>query len=184
MATPQKTGAVTLELKDQTVSGRVTNMDALFFIALILPDYDQIVRSESGLLEAWEKFSADARDAIAVAEDKKALADAVYSEWGERMLIRLSTNITIRNAFAQRTTEIFPDIKPELVRYVRWMEGDRTYENGAIRLDMEDLMVVIQAMAYTLTEEDAKKGKSKAPDETQKLLERIAQLETKLEQTA
>ncbi|MDJ0703515.1 MAG: hypothetical protein QNJ46_09565 [Leptolyngbyaceae cyanobacterium MO_188.B28] len=174
---------ITIELPDQSLTGQVTDMDALFFAGLILPEYFQIRDQETGLRAAFDKFSTDNADLLAKAGGNSAgLADEMYAAWGERLLIRLTDNLTIRSAFAQRVCEIFPDVRKDLIYYDRWTDKDgNIHENSRIRLDLDSVMEIITpAIAVLNAEEKSGQAASTAPAEEEDLKQTVHKLQAEL----
>ncbi|MBD1995400.1 hypothetical protein H6G00_01975 [Leptolyngbya sp. FACHB-541] len=149
----QKT--ITIQLRGKTYSAEATDLDAMFFLSLMLPNFVQIKQTGEGLIAALDEFSSKQRGRLAHVKGEKAIEAAskeLYSEWGERVLIQLNNNLDVRAAFAQRVTEVFDDIDPKLVRFERWRENERLHESSKIRLDVDEIMAVISPFSAIMAD--------------------------------
>lgn len=148
---------VTITLKEKQYAGIVTDMDGLFIAGFLLPNISEIIKNETGLSAAFQEFAAHEAQIMQQVSgtEKEALANQLYTEWGERVLIRLSNNLDMRCAFAQRVTEIFPSIPPSIIRFDRWTdrEGNR-HENCLVRLDVDEAMGIITPIVNSLKDKE------------------------------
>jgi hypothetical protein len=149
------TNTLTVELRNETLHGEVTDMDAFIFAGFIMPDFDTAIEQEKGLLESFQKFSTEHASMMAIVEkdQKQALASQLAQEWGERLMIRLSINLRLRGVFTQRIREVFPALSRKLVDHQRWLDSDgNMHEESKLRLDLTEVMLLINPIIGTLQE--------------------------------
>lgn len=147
---------VTITIREQSFTGEVSDMDSLFFAGLLMPDYSEVLKEERGLTDSFRKFTAEhsAMVALASGDNKDRVMEKISETWSERVLIRLTNNLEIRAAFAQRVREIFPDLPTQWVNYQRWKDGSgNIHENCSVRLGVTEIMGIITPVSGTLTEE-------------------------------
>lgn len=178
---------VNVTLQGQTHSGQVSDVDGLFFAGLLLPEYERIIKTETGLREAFEEFSRANGLLVEQSDKPEQQADEMYNAWGERFLIRITNNLNIRDAVAQRLTEIFPTVPSQLLSYRRWSDNQgNNHSDSRIRLNTTEVMDFVTAIVSVM-ELPATSSKRNPPTVPTKLKaksgdrkERIAQLQAEL----
>ena len=117
---------------------------------LLLPNLFEIQEQEAGLQAAFQSFKSEHAALLESAttdDERDSLVKDLFETWGERLLIRLTSNLAIRASFAQRTEEIFPDIDPTLVAYKHWVDRDGNHhDRSRIRLSLEDAMEIVKTV--------------------------------------
>ena len=141
----------TVEINGTQYSGIVSDMDGFFAAGLLMPDFEEILAKQKGLSEAFQRFAAEQQAMSAIA-DGDELVNKITQMWGERALLRLLSNRDIRLSFTQRVREIFKDMPRDLINYERWTEAGRLYEEGTIRIDMEQIMTLVGGMMEVIKE--------------------------------
>lgn len=142
------TKTITATINGEPLTGRVSDMDALFFAGLLLPNFFEIKDQERGLKKAFTQFSQENAHSLATGA---AQAEEMYESWGERLLIRLTTNLDIRSGFAQRVTEIFPTIDSTEIDFDRWHDKyGNVHDKSSIRLDIEPCMALVTSIIRVL----------------------------------
>lgn len=162
---------VSLELRGQRLSSVVTDSDLIFFLGIffLLPEErDRLQRngSEEVLKSLAARQQLQLEEAIAdelqsrgvseVTEEVKESATTRNNQAiGEALIHRINFDGYVRVEAAQRFTEIFPDINPNVVYFEDKIDqkGDRT-RKGRIRLETEELLNLV--LAVLTTEEKVK----------------------------
>jgi hypothetical protein len=147
------TKAIQATLRNISLDGEVTDMDAFLFAGFLMPDFDSAVEQEKGLFLSFQKFSAEhaALMAIAGIDQQKALASDLAQEWGERLMIRISLNLRLRAVFTQRLREVYPLLSKQWVDCQRWLDTDNNqHEESKLRLDLTEVMVLINPIIGSL----------------------------------
>lgn len=136
--------SVVIEIAGKSFTGQVSDLDGFFAAGLLMPDYEQILKKEEGLTEAFRSFVVEQQTMKVLGEGAQ---NAIAEAWGDRVVLRLTNNREIRLSFAQRIREVFPDIPKSVVSYDRWKDSSGNFfEEGSIRLDLADIMAIVTKM--------------------------------------
>jgi hypothetical protein len=147
--------SISTAIRGVTYKGEVTDMDVFFAIAYMMPNYSDVLEREKGLFDAFQSFSAEHSEMLAIAgeKDKKVVVDQMSQSWAERVILRLNTNLAMRSAFCQRMKEIFPDLPSSLINHRRWSDKEgNIHEESSMRLDMKEVMDVLAPIVATMSE--------------------------------
>lgn len=150
----------TLHIDGTAYEAKVTDIDSMFFMTLLVEDMDTILKNEIGIIEGFKRLSEEQAEELARQKESlgdEEAADKVVRDVGERVIIRLNHNVNIRHQLAERLCEICPKLEEDgLVYYTSRTHLDHSREIKAkIRIGMTDLITgVFSPVIQTYDPED------------------------------
>lgn len=156
----RKTIQVTLD--GVAVNGVVTDLDAAWAQSLVLSGWKTIAATGEGLTAAIrESFTG-------IGEASDSAREEIYSQYGERLMTRLIADANFAADFAEKLTQIFPSIPPELVAHRRVEQPEGNLIRYTLRIDADELVELFTAiLAPFQRSEDSAIAPPKAnPDNT------------------